>query len=201
MHPKRPIPSPEMQEKLKRGRYSIALFRAASDGDITLATRMVENGADVNFHDRSPKGYGNSILQEAVQNYYPDIVTLLLANGANPLHTNRKGQNAFTMAEGLSETTAGRRGGQQPDMAKSLQKSQILTALAAFQGQTTTAHRGKQQRHTGANNNGTQRQHHTGDFAGRPQKPRRTRGTQPRHPVRTINSFSFFKEPAPCPHY
>jgi ankyrin repeat protein len=72
-----------------------ALSYAAQQGQMRIALRLLDAGADVNRADNE----GITPLMWAVQGEHPEMVRLLLARGANPAIRDHEGQTARQQAE------------------------------------------------------------------------------------------------------
>lgn len=72
-----------------------ALSYAAQQGQMRIALRLLDAGADVNRADNE----GITPLMWAVQGEHPEMVRLLLARGANPAQRDHQGQTAHQQAE------------------------------------------------------------------------------------------------------
>ena len=74
-------------EKTSSGSNDIDLIIAAEKGDISKINKMLEKGVNVNVKHQS----GNTALIMASQNSYDEIVTTLLAHGADVNIVNNEG--------------------------------------------------------------------------------------------------------------
>jgi ankyrin repeat protein len=71
-----------------------ALMVASREGDLELATWLVDNGADVNAKTKD----GHTALMYAAFNRYPEIVKLLISKGADVNARSTQGHTALTEA-------------------------------------------------------------------------------------------------------
>lgn len=75
------------------GAYEDILIAVQNDDNVAVID-LIHRGMDVNTTDRS----GSSLLMTAARNGNQPLVTLLLANRANPKHQNQYGDSALALA-------------------------------------------------------------------------------------------------------